>query len=200
MSRLSIEEQAEYDAITDPGEKRKWTLARKKRMREERIAEGKPVSKSLLPRKRTVRRVTGKKSAKAREARVEKAKAHKSVQDMRGAIAGLLESHDLDPIEELIIYCKRPATPQKEKIQLYKFLLPYLTPTLKAVDIQQDLKMNVSVELQSFDGARLSDMKTAEPVDEGDYEEFLTDDNTIEMELDKPDLTQNEEDVLLGRN
>ena len=41
MSRFTEEEQIEYDKLT-PAEKTKWTIARKKRLRQERIDAGKP--------------------------------------------------------------------------------------------------------------------------------------------------------------
>jgi hypothetical protein len=199
IEHLSPEEQEKYKKA-DPATKRRLTLIYKRKYKKEYEERGEPLPEWIQPKKRP-RTQAGrvKRSKEVVEKEVKEAKRPKSVSDLRGELAGMLKKHNLDPIEELIIHCKNQRTPQKEKVQLYKFLVPYMTPTLKAVDMQQDLKMNVSVQLQSFDGARISDMKLADPVPEEEYEEFLTDENVIEMELDgKPDLEQSEKDVLLG--
>jgi hypothetical protein len=201
---MTPEERKEYESRDAQGKKR-LTMIWKKRKKREYEERGEELPEWLKPRKRIVRTARAKKNGKpgavpkaVKEAQVEKVKKNPmSVSQMRGQVQAMMEKHDLDPIEELIIHCKSSSVPKKEKVQIYKFLVPYLTPTLKAVDVQQDLKMNVSVNLQSFDGARISDMKTAEPVAEEEYEEFLTDDNKIEMEQ-SPDLAQSESDMILN--
>jgi hypothetical protein len=201
MSRLNTDEQAEYDALDGPA-KRKWTLARKKRLRQERIDAGLVVSKDLLPKKkvRGKRSTTGKRRTKvAVEQEMVVASKSKTPQQIRGALAALLTKHNVDPLEELIIMTKSSKMNAKEKKEIYKFLVPFQTPTLKAIDMQQDIKMNVSVTTQSFADATMHDLKQAEPVDESDYDEFITDDNKILMD-ETPDLTESETDVLLDRN
>ena len=103
---------------------------------------------------------------------------------MRGQLAAMLKKHDLDPLEELIIYAKNAKTPRKEKKEIYKFLTPYVTPTLKSVDLQADHRMNVTVQMQSFGGATQRDVRTAEMVDESEYDDFidLEDNGTITSE------------------
>ena len=97
----------------------------------------------------------------------------KTVNEMRGAMSEMLKKHNFDPVEELLLYAMDENTKHTDKISVCKFLVPYITPTLKSVDIQQDLKMNVSVTLQSFQGANQMKMvQEAKLLDESEYEEF----------------------------
>ena len=150
--RMSKEVRAKYDKMT-PNEKRKFTMDRKVQMR-----------KNL-----------GHKDPK--EVKREAALAEKtSIQDMRGALAKMLKKHDVDPINELLLYAADNATKKTESIAIYKFLVPYLTPTLKAVDVQADMKMNVAVTLQSFAGAnQLKLAEEAHLLEDDEYDEFEND-------------------------
>lgn len=105
----------------------------------------------------------------------------KSISEMQGAIDVLLTRYGIDPLEELLKLCKKGSTgiSKKEKVTIYKFLMPYIHATKKSIDIQQDLKMSVSVTLQSYQGAPQKVMNFTGPaISDSEYDEFT--DNLLE--------------------
>jgi hypothetical protein len=78
-----------------------------------------------------------------------------------------------NPLEFLVKMAKS-ARDAKTKVELNKYLSDKLVPNLRAVDMQQKLKMNVTVRIQSFRGSETT--KAPEPARtpfvDADYEEF----------------------------
>jgi hypothetical protein len=93
----------------------------------------------------------------------------------RDEILAMFKDGDFSPIKKLMELATDEDVDQKERIMILKFLAPYQAPTPKSVDIQADMKMNVSVTLNQFGGITekdLDDTYMAENPDE-DYEEFI---------------------------
>ena len=91
-------------------------------------------------------------------------------------IAGLLEKHQVRPLENLILATKSRSVSAKDKLAINKFLLPYIhskKPELKAIDMQANMKMNVTVNVTSFAGVDAEDVTPDRViVDESEYDEF----------------------------
>ena len=111
-------------------------------------------------------------------------------QDLRKAALFLMDKHDLNPLEELIKMANDSETSATARKEILKFLVPYLFPTLKSVDVQQETKMNVTVSVQSYRGASQKDVLPAEMVDSSEYDEFETEDD-----IDLVDEVNKEEEV-----
>lgn len=81
-----------------------------------------------------------------------------------------------DPLREMITAAKKRTTKPSEKIMVAKYVGDKLYPSLKAIDMQADMNMNVSVQLVSFAAATTDQMKkahsTADKLKDEDYEEF----------------------------
>ena len=144
-------------------------------------AKDKEEYKAMSPSQRKTYRNNRKKEMLARfktkEKKVEaKAEADKprSVAQLQGDIQKALNDHSIDPLVELLKQCKKGGKlPAKEKVAIYKFLMPYIHAQKKSIDIQADMKMNVSVTMQSFADASQKALN-AEIVnlDEDEYKEF----------------------------
>lgn len=119
--------------------------------------------------------------------------------DVRSRMQALMAEYDVDPVRELLRVIKRKGRgglPLKERVTLLKFLVPYTTPTLKAVDIQQETKMTMTVNVQSFKGASKDDLDDGivdvDPSEYADFDEPDEDENLIEQEPE--DLDSEDED------
>lgn len=96
-----------------------------------------------------------------------------SVKEMRAATAQLFKEMDLNPIKELINIVKRRgkgALTPKEKAQILKELAQYQAPKPKAVDVQAEMDMNVSVGMMDFRG--MSQKKIIEVTEAAADEEY----------------------------
>jgi hypothetical protein len=139
-------------------------------------------------------KMTAKQRGKSKELRDrERAVARKEgesldVRKMQGRMREMIATHGLDPLEELFVLLKKKgkgALPAKEKVALYRFLVPYITPQLKAVDIQQETKMTVSVQVQSFKGASQESLRDRESEQkDSEYDEFVQDDDNEGLVVD----------------
>jgi hypothetical protein len=97
----------------------------------------------------------------------------------------LMNKHKVDPLEGLLVELSNPELKVQDRLAIYKFLVPYTTtkkPELKAIDVQQDVRMSVSVNITSFKNTVAQDIIDAEVlgddlVDEGVYDEFYDGDN-----------------------
>ena len=116
------------------------------------------------------------------------------IQEEQARILAMMEKHGVDPLDGLLRDLNNSKVSAKEKIAIRKFLLPYVAskrPELKAVDVQQDVKMNVSISINSFRGMNVADtVKTVELVPETEYLEFMDEslkdgemESTIESKL-----------------
>lgn len=100
-----------------------------------------------------------------------------SVKEMRAAVSQLFKDEKLDPIKELIRMVKRRganALSAKEKATILKELAQYQAPKPKAVDIQADMDMSVTVGMVDFRSAGQRVIKEAiqEGIDDEAYDEF----------------------------
>jgi len=97
----------------------------------------------------------------------------RTANEMQGELAALMKEFGYNPLRELFQVLTSGDLPPKEAVALNKFLVPYITPTLKAIDVQQETKMNVSVSINSYRGANMDDMKAAVKVHSAsEYAEF----------------------------
>jgi len=152
------EDRKKYKAM-NPGDKRAYRADRKAKTAER-------TAKQMATK-------AGKKKVIKLE-KIEKAKVPKSVKEMQSDIQAALAEHEIDPLVELLKQCKKSGKlVMKDKVAIYKFLMPYIHAQKKSIDIQADLKMNVSVTMQSFAGAskQILDAELIE-VDESEYTEF----------------------------
>lgn len=98
--------------------------------------------------------------------------------EIRGELRLLMERYGYDPLEALIkarTAKGKGRMSAKDAMALDRFLVPYVTPTLKSVDLQQDLKMSVNVSVTSFRDATALDVAVPamRRVSAAEYEEFL---------------------------
>lgn len=84
----------------------------------------------------------------------------------------LAEQTGHNPLSELFRIAKQRKTPQKEKIEINKFLTTHLVPKMKAVDTQSRIKASVTVKVQSFKQASQKALKQVDQFVDADYEEF----------------------------
>lgn len=123
------------------------------------------------------------KSKERKEEKIEKVVKEKTAvgfagmfQNDQARIVALMEKHKIDPLEGLMIDLNNRTISTKDKIAIRKFLVPYMVskkPELKALDVQQDIKMNVSVKIQSYRDASKEDfMVNVTQVDDSEYDEF----------------------------
>ena len=83
-----------------------------------------------------------------------------------------------NPLLALIEEAQDPDTKSADRIRINTFLSERKVATLKAIDIQQETKMNVSVQVQSFADAypeamkRVSEIKQDPTLTDEMYEEF----------------------------
>jgi len=104
-----------------------------------------------------------------------------TVREMRAAVSQLFKEQNLDPIKELIKLAKVKrgpnALPSKERAAILKELAQYQAPKPKAVDVQADLDMHVSVGLVDFRSAGQRMVREAQPAaQDEEYLEFERDD------------------------
>ena len=105
-----------------------------------------------------------------------------SVDTMRSMMSDMMIEHNINPVNELFSILTKKSGPNrlnvKDRVALLKFLTPYVTPQLRSVDVQQDLKMSVSVNIQSFKGATQEALREGViDVNSEVYSEFT---NTVE--------------------
>lgn len=105
-----------------------------------------------------------------------------TVKEMRAAVSQLFKDQNLNPIQELIKLAKKrgkDALPSKERAAILKELAQYQAPKPKAVDIQADMDMSVTVGMMDFRGTTQRMIKDVAPVvaDEA-YDEFEIQDGT----------------------
>ena len=102
----------------------------------------------------------------------------------RGAeVMAALKEHDYSPLNEMIMAAKSGDLKPNEKLSIDKYLADKLYPSLKAIDMQADMNMNVSVTVQSFADATINDMKKVHnqviDLKDEDYEEFEDDSTDV---------------------
>ena len=86
-----------------------------------------------------------------------------TVKEQRSMIAALYKANKFSPIEELLKLCQktgRGAPTATERISILKELASYEAPKPKSVDIQADMKMNVSVSNIDFSQTTQALLKT----------------------------------------
>ena len=102
-------------------------------------------------------------------------------QDDQIRVMSLMKKHQVDPLEGLLLELKDPDLKPQERIAILKFLVPYTLskkPELKALDVQQDMKMSVTVNVQSFRDmtkAEALDVSAENIVGDDEYDEFTKD-------------------------
>jgi len=191
-AKMSAEEKAYY--LTLPkNEKTKYTMLLKSRQAQDRGRKNPygPQSPKVSPAK-VVQPVVGPAVLPARKVPVQQQpQSITSAQQSR--MQSLMEEFDIEPVKELMKMIKRRGKGglvAKDRAQMLKFLVPYTTPQLKAIDIQQETKMTVSVNITSFRGAS-QEMLQAESVqmDESEYADFdeSEEDSTLLSEPTHPE-------------
>ncbi len=124
---------------------------------------------------------------KRRERKMKELKEEKQILALEGSLAESRRQRDhgdqvrraceevgLDPVLELVKRAKAPRTPPVEKVRLLKILVDKMVPDVKAIDIQQEMKMTVNVEVTAFGDVKQRTLKAAEALEIADeaYEEF----------------------------
>jgi hypothetical protein len=190
---MTPEQRAEYESLDRAG-RIKYTM-RLKAEQAEAKGQKSPYGRQLA-RARKIKRdnvdacQAMKKTTDRQMAGVAPKAAGPSISDMRLAVQELLLEHKINPIAELLIMAKKKgkgALPLKDKKDIYKFLTPYIAPTLKAVDVQQESKMTVNVNIQSFSATSQKDLRAeVVDVDASEYDEFLNPEEDTSL-LEEPE-------------
>lgn len=177
---------AEYDMYMAMTEKQRREFREKKlRERQERMTKARNKAyevRGIVPKEpQEQKSVSQLAKQTAQPLKVAPSNFHGLFHEEQLRIRELLAKYKVDPLEGLLRDLNSPRVPAKEKIAIRKFLLPYVVskkPELKAMDIQQDIKMNVSVTVKSFSKASAEDLFNVTPtrtVDPSDYDEFMAD-------------------------
>lgn len=174
---ITREELAEYRKLDSDG-KRSWTVRKK-------LELGKPHARQVTPLKEKAE----KKSLDEERRRMNRELSlheMRTAKEMQGEMSRLMKKYQYNPVEKLFQVLTSGKLPIKEQMILNKFLVPYVTPTLKAIDVQQETKMNVSFTIQSFRGASQEDLKPAAKLyGDDEYEEFLLENDEEDGLLEK---------------
>ncbi len=101
-----------------------------------------------------------------------------SVAQQRKILFSMFEEEEFNPIAELIAYAKDKDIPREERIKIVKDLASFYQPKPRTVDIQADVKGNLSISMIDFRNAIQAELVDAEPseppVVDAEYEEFLS--------------------------
>jgi len=181
--KMTPDEKKLYESM-DRTEKIKFTVQKKMRLAKE---SGKKNPMGQSPYTKTQQKKTAE--LKRRELSLSRKEGESlDVRKMQGRMREQITKHGVDPLEELFLMLKKTRKGRldtKDRLALLKFMVPYITPQLKAVDIQQETKMTVSVNVQSFKGASQGDLRDLEgEVASSEYEDFLIDDDNEGLVVD----------------
>jgi hypothetical protein len=181
--KMTPDEKKHYDGLTRK-QKIKWTIQKKMATAAE---AGKKNPMGQSPYTKTQQKKTAE--LKRRELALSRKEGESlDVRKMQGRMREQITKHGVDPLEELFLMLKKTRKGKldtKDRLALLKFMVPYITPQLKAVDIQQETKMTVSVNVQSFKGASQADLRDLDgEVASSEYEDFLIDDDNEGLVVD----------------
>jgi len=102
-----------------------------------------------------------------------------TVKEQRALLQALFKKNDFEPIEEMIAMLKKKgkgAPSTSERISLLKELGQYQVAKPKSVDIQADMKMNVTVQAVDFSATNQALLKLAAEevieLEDEEYDEF----------------------------
>jgi hypothetical protein len=103
------------------------------------------------------------------------AKMPKKAANLTSLVREICEKNDYDPISELVKKAQNPKTSASDKLAIAKMLLPYISPTLKAIDISGQMDNTITVRVERFgsDNPDIERMKQAAPAwNEGDMHQI----------------------------
>lgn len=195
---MTPEEQKSYNNMSRT-EKITFTVRRKMA-----IAEAKGQKNPCMPKTNPKLTVSQKQRNADRVKKLKEREAAVSVKEgdaldirkMQGRMREMIDRHGVDPLEEIFLMLKKKGKGRlndDKKAQLCKFLVPYVTPTLKAVDIQQETKMNVTVSVQSFKGASQEELRNRHnEVAKSEYEGFIDGDDNDGLVVDLEEVVEND--------
>lgn len=138
----------------------------------ENLQKGNPAVKKKVQKEAQLKRLALDEQIAKKEANIAKSR---DLATRTTEVEAVLKKHDYNPLEEMVTSAKAGKLKPNEKLSVDKYLSDKLYPSLKAIDMQADMNMNVTVTIQSFKDATEAQIQQAHEVielDDADYEEF----------------------------